>query len=221
MKTLNELINKKDSAWPLIQEWISAATNTVKILPVNNGQANKVLLDLQVTTRSTLGAVAYQTGGILFDNGWLRLLGSGHDMFSRNLSTWNQVNKLDKALKLDGGLLIADDVVGGFFALNGGLFEGEKGDVFYFAPDTLAWECLEMGYSDFLYWACTGNLQQFYETFRWNGWKQEIQKVSGDHGVLIYPHLWTKAEAVTNRARSIVPIEELWTLNIMYKEKLG
>lgn len=221
MKPIDELINKKDSAWPLIQKWLSKARNKVEVLPVNQQQADKVLCDLQVTTRSSLGTVAYHTGGILFDNGWLRFLGSGHNLLPRNLSTWNQFDTQRKARKLDGGLLIADDVVGGFFALNRGLFDGKIGDVFYLAPDTLEWEWLEMGYSEFLYWACTGKLEQFYETFRWNRWEEGVKKTNGNHGILIYPHKWTREAEAINRARSIVPIEELWDLNMMYREKFG
>jgi len=221
MRTLKELIDIKDPAWPLIQKWISEATNEVKILSANKHQAEKVLLDVQVTTKSPLGAIAYLTGGILFDNGWLRFLGSGHNELSRNISNWNQIDKTGKASKLEGCLLIADDVVGGFFAINGGLFEGETGEVFYLAPDTLEWESLEMGYSDFLYWACTGDLQQYYETFRWADWQQEVQTVNGSQGVLIYPHLWAEGDDINMRSRSIVSIEELWNLNMMYKAKLG
>ena len=33
-------------------------------------------------------------------------------------------------------LLVADDVLGGFFAINGGTFCGKAGNVFYYAPDS-------------------------------------------------------------------------------------
>ena len=45
-----------------------------------------VLLDPQVTTHSTLVALAYETRGILIDDGWLGLLGSGHPESARPLS---------------------------------------------------------------------------------------------------------------------------------------
>lgn len=87
----------------------------------------KVLLDLQVTTHSTLGPVAYETGGVLIDDGWLRLLGSGHSDLQRTLSDWN-------ANRSDGYLLIGDDVVGGFFAINGGALGSNVGFVYYWPP---------------------------------------------------------------------------------------
>ncbi|MES4793482.1 MAG: hypothetical protein C4321_11330, partial [Chloroflexota bacterium] len=34
--------------------------------------------------------------------------------------------------------LVDDDVLGGVFALDGGGLESGRGDLFYFAPDTLA-----------------------------------------------------------------------------------
>jgi len=44
---------------------------------------------------------------------------------------WNQG-------KPAGLLLVADDVLGGFYALNGGAFGSESlGKIFYFAPDNL------------------------------------------------------------------------------------
>ncbi len=33
-------------------------------------------------------------------------------------------------------LLVADDVSGGFFAINGGAFDGKAGNIFYYAPDS-------------------------------------------------------------------------------------
>ena len=42
-------------------------------------------------------------------------------------------------------LLVADDVLGGFFAINGGAFAGEAGNVFYYAPGSGEWEDCENG----------------------------------------------------------------------------
>ncbi|MCX8170213.1 MAG: DUF2625 domain-containing protein, partial [Candidatus Methanomethyliaceae archaeon] len=148
MKNLDDLINGNDSALPIVQDWISKAKHKVEILPTNDINAKKVLLDLQVTTRSPLGAIAYYTGGIIFDNGWLRFLGSGCDRLRRNLSNWNGIDNTGKCKRLDGAFLFADDVIGGFFALNGGAFEGELNKVFYLAPESLKWENTDKSFSD-------------------------------------------------------------------------
>lgn len=77
MKTLADLINTADPAWPLIQEWLAEAANPVEILPRDPAAAEAELVKTQVSTRSVMGAVVYETGGILIDQGWLRILGSG------------------------------------------------------------------------------------------------------------------------------------------------
>jgi hypothetical protein len=37
-----------------------------------------------------MGAIIYETGGLLVDNGWIRILGSGHKKLDRNLPEWNK-----------------------------------------------------------------------------------------------------------------------------------
>mgnify|MGYP000969392700 FL=1 len=37
---------------------------------------------------------------------------------------------------MPGYLLVADDVLGGFFEINGGAFDGKAGNIFYYAPDS-------------------------------------------------------------------------------------
>jgi uncharacterized protein DUF2625 len=66
MKSLGQLIERNDPAFPLIKEWASAAINDCMLLPpsANRGE---ILLAMQVTTRSVMGAIAYETGGILID----------------------------------------------------------------------------------------------------------------------------------------------------------
>ena len=87
MKTLSDLINTTNPAWPLIQEWLAEATNPVEILPRDSAAAEAELVKTQVTTRSFMGAVVYETGGILIDDGWLRILGSGSAKLPRGLAS--------------------------------------------------------------------------------------------------------------------------------------
>ncbi|OPX41862.1 hypothetical protein CLHUN_42690 [Ruminiclostridium hungatei] len=213
MKSINELLSD-DSAWVIIEQWISKANKPIEILEVNKSRAEKELVNLQITTKSPLGAIAYKTGGILFDNRWLRFLGAGNDNMERSLSSWNKMDINSKCTRLDGAMLIADDILGGFFALNGGAFEGKLGDVYYLAPETLKWESLNMPYTNFLNWAFTGDVFQFYKTFRWEKWEKEVSSISGDQCMLFYPFLWTKEDSVEKRSKSIVPIEEIWNLTI-------
>ena len=77
MRSFDELIQTQDPAWPLIQEWLTEAVNSVEVLPRTLEKAKEELVKTQVTIRSFMGAVVYETGGILIDDGWLRILGSG------------------------------------------------------------------------------------------------------------------------------------------------
>jgi Protein of unknown function DUF2625 len=211
-RTLTELVDLHDPAWPLIQQWIAEAQNTVEVLPANRAQGEQTLLGLQVTTRSPMGAIALETGGILVDHSWLRFLGLGSSRMRSTLLTWNGQGA-DRVLEpLDGALVVAHDAVGGFFALNGGAFAGRPGSVYYFAPDRLDWEDLQRSYSDLLSWALAGELELFYATARWPGWEQDVVALSGDEGMSIYPPLWSSREPASERSRRAVPLTELWSM---------
>jgi hypothetical protein len=168
-----------------------------------------------------LGAIAYHCGGILIQNGWIRILGSGSWKLNRDISVWNKLNIENENPRLNGALLVADDVLGGFFAINNGLLGSSVGNVFYLSPDTLEWEDLELKFSDFLYWTLAGNTNKFYESFRWSGWQDEVKKISGDEAISIYPFLWAEGEDIEKRSRRVVPIQELWGLTIEKRKKLG
>ena len=79
MRPISELINIEEPAWPDVQEWIAGAKNPVEGLPANDGDREAALLAVQVTTRSPMGAIVYESGGLLIDHGWLRILGCGHE----------------------------------------------------------------------------------------------------------------------------------------------
>ncbi|MXV37979.1 DUF2625 family protein [Flavobacteriaceae bacterium Ap0902] len=222
MKDLNELINLEEPAWDLIKGWLNEATNEYEILPRNSKQAEKELLNTQVTTRSVMGAVIYETGGILIDKGWLRILGSGSERLDRGLSEWNKGKTFENYGEQPLYFLIADDIIGGYFAINAGGIGNEIGKVYYLAQDTLEWECLNIGYSDFLYWALNGDLVKFYEPFRWNNWERDIQKANGNQVYSFVPYLWTKeGENIENIDKKLVPIEENFNLTLDFKEKLN
>src|SRR5688572_9820153 len=138
MRALSELISD-DDAWAEIEAWLASATNHVEVLPAGEAARSAALLEVQVTTRSTMGAVVYHSGGILVDHGWIRILGSGHPRLPRSLPEWNRRLALEGKVCPDGFYLVADDLVGGFFALDGGGLGAGGGQVFYFAPDAVAW----------------------------------------------------------------------------------
>lgn len=215
LKTLQELINKEDPAWPLVQGWIAEAKNPVEVLPpISDAKREASLLATQVTTRSPMGAVIYETGGILVDGGWLRILGSGSARLSRSVADWNFGRSFRREGDQPSFLLIADDVVGGFFAIDGGGLKMQPGKVCYFAPDTAAWENLNLGYTDFLSWCFSGDLKKHYETFRWAGWEQDVKTINGDQALFIYPFLNTSSGPNEERSRQVAPVAEIYNLQI-------
>ena len=135
MRTIDELINKSDPGWTFVKEWIDSAKNKVEILPVDTIKAKDALYKTQVTTRSPMGAIVYMTGGLIIDNGWIRILGSGGEKLNRSLPEWNNGKAFQDFGQQTPFLLIADDAMGGFFLLNGGGLGNDLGKVYYFSPD--------------------------------------------------------------------------------------
>ncbi|SDM08394.1 Protein of unknown function DUF2625 [Catalinimonas alkaloidigena] len=220
MRSLEELVNREDPGWRFVEEWIEEATNQVEVLKRDAKKADAALYQTQVTTRSPMGAIIYETGGILVDHGWIRILGSGSAKMTRSLPEWNKgklAGELGQGTTL---LLIADDAIGGYFALNGGAFGNDLGKVYYFSPDNLEWEPLDVGYSEFVYWAFTGDLEQFYEGLRWNTWRKEVSLMDGDQVVHFFPYLWTEYEDLEKLSRKAVPVEEMWNLQMDLKNQL-
>ncbi|WP_165749026.1 DUF2625 domain-containing protein [Cellulophaga sp. Z1A5H] len=220
MKPLSELIHTEDPGWELISEWIKEATNKLEILPKNKEEADNALYLTQVTTRSPMGAILHETGGILVDHGWIRILGSGHIKLNRTLPDWNKGKTFKTYGEKPSLFLIADDAVGGFFAINGGSLGEDLGNVYYFAPDTLDWEPMDMGYSDFIWWTFTGDLSSFYVNVRWENWKTDLIELHGNQGYSFYPFLWTEHENITALSRKAVSITEIWELQQDFVKQL-
>jgi hypothetical protein len=214
MRQLDELVNTEEPGWDLVDEWMRDASNQVEVLPKQGERAGRVLVALQVTTRSPMGAIAFGCGGLVIDHGWLRILGSGGERLQGDLARWNGLGEEPIIQPIDGALIVAHDAVGGFFALDGGAFGPGKGSVFYFAPDLLEWEDTEKGYSDFVAWAMAGDLDQFYENARWPEWKEDIRAMSLDQGMSIHPPLWSKEYETEEVSRKPVPMPELLALQL-------
>ncbi|MBK8898046.1 MAG: DUF2625 family protein [Candidatus Competibacteraceae bacterium] len=146
---------------------IETSKNNIEI--IKNDCPDNILLNiLQITDRSTLGTIIKFTNGILIKEKFLRLFGGNDSEWTDSIKKWNNIPGQENIDNIPSGcLFIGFDVVGGFFAINGGYFGQELGKVYYFAPDTLEWENLNMGYSDFISWCISGNVDKFYESFIW------------------------------------------------------
>ncbi|PZP38608.1 MAG: hypothetical protein DI598_20580 [Pseudopedobacter saltans] len=222
MKSLEELINKEDPGWPFVKEWIAEAKNNIKILMKDVQKANDALFRTQVTTRSPMGAIIFESGGIVVEDGWIRILGSGCESLERSLPYWNKGKSFIEFGDIPSFFLVADDAVGGFFAINGGSLGENMGKIYYLAPDTLEWEDLDMTYSDFLFFCFSGDMDSFYQNLRWNNWRDDIANLCGDEVFTFYPFLWTKqGKDINTVTRKNVPIEEHYHLTIDLQKQLS
>src|SRR5262245_54318092 len=113
LRTIKELVNTTESGWPSVQEWIAESQTRIEVLPRPKDYETP-LLELQVTTRSIMGAITYESGGLWVDHGWLAILGGGHERMpwtiaqvSRDLGWWPDASK--PPIRLAVGI----DVMGG------------------------------------------------------------------------------------------------------------
>ncbi|MBE2290055.1 MAG: DUF2625 domain-containing protein [Chitinophagaceae bacterium] len=222
MRAFDVLINKADPAWPLVQDWIVSAKNKVEVLPVDTTLARDALHKAQVTTHSPMGAIIYMTGGLLIDDGWIRILGSGNTKLNRTLPDWNKSRSFKEYGETPSFLLIADDAIGGFFLINGGLLGKDLGKVYYFSPDNLEYEALNITYTEFLLFCFNNDLDKFYKGLRWTNWRDEVAQLDGNKVFNFFPFLWTKeGKDINKNSRKEVPIDEQYSLNIEMRKQLG
>ena len=142
-----------------------------------------------------------RSGGIVVDN-WVRLYGCGElNVIDKN-ERYNSSNTVD--------ILIGEDVLGGLFGLKEGL-------VYYFAPDTNQWENLNIFYTQFIDWLVNkqDNVNQFYEVYRWNSWKEDCKELKLTEGYHFYPLLQSSCD-INKRDRKVISIDELIRLNIEF-----
>lgn len=225
MRDLSELTNVADPAWPELHAALSAGP--VWPIPGDPRQGQDCLYRLQVSAASALGALALHSGGLAVDGGWLRVFGGA--AVPGGPPSLAQVNRMfDPRWRPDAGLVVAHDVLGGVFALNGvdpPAFgrPGEPGQMVYFAPDTLEWEALDLGHSAWLSWLAAGGTAEFYADLRWPGWETETRALAPAQGITVYPFLWSE-EARRNLAattRRPAPMAEILGMTTDFCAQLG
>lgn len=200
------------SIWPEIVRQIQEASVEVDVLPVDDARGRAVLQELQLTQRSTLGAIAANTGGLLIDSGWLRALGGG----STGLASLSEENSARRA---QSHLVVAVDVLGGRFAIDGGGLGVAVGEICYWGPDTLSWSGIGGGHSAFIAWALDGGLADFYGSLRWTDWQEDSSSLPVDQGWSLYPPPFSQEGQDTNAvSRAAVPLAEL---HYFYAEAAG
>ena len=110
--------------------------------------------------------------------------------------------------------IIATDVIGGLFAININRFDSDKNIIWYFAPDTLEWECLDIDYGQFIVWSTQDETAGFYESMRWTNWYNDVKEIPANKAVLIYPFLWSKECNIETASKKNVDLDEVINLNL-------
>ncbi|WP_100466087.1 DUF2625 family protein [Mycobacteroides abscessus] len=199
LRTVDELTDVDEPAWPQIQEWVNGGAH--RLLPISNERARAELERLQVTVRSGAGALTYHCGGILADHGWLKIFGGGTENFP---SLHNMTG--------EGLMVCAVDVLGGVFAADWGGIKESNGEIHYWPFDTLKWEPCGFGHYDFLHWAltCTDKLNGFYHDWRWPNWEADIENLTPDVGIGLSPPPSTREGHDINQvSRRPIPMVEI------------
>ncbi len=209
--------NIDNSLWQQINNMFINSKRELKFSIGELQDGVKVLDILKITSESILGSIVLNTSEIVIDN-WIRILGHGSNI-NRSILSYNLIQEDGIAKQIDKMLIVGDDVVGGIFALNAGKFSERIGEVWYFAPDTLEWETLEMKYSEFITWIIKGNIDEFYTTMRWSEWKDQCKNIKFNDAVLIYPFLWSNEIELDKADKKIVSAEELLRINQEYSKK--
>ena len=221
MRPIDELINTEEPGWTVVKQWIDSAKNKIEILPADSLKAREALYKTQVTSRSVMGAIVFSTGGILIDNGWIRILGSGSSKLKRTLPDWNKGKAFNNFGERPNYFLVADDAAGGFFAVNYGSLGNAFDSVYYFSPDNLKWELLEMNYEDFIWFCFTADLKKFYSGIRWKTWKKDMEQLKADEVFHILPPLWSKeGKDIEKSLKKPVSVEEQFLYNLDLQNKM-
>ncbi|MCH2206824.1 MAG: DUF2625 domain-containing protein [Lentisphaerales bacterium] len=205
MKPFEELVNNENSAFEILKEWLAGADTQNQLLPASE-ENRRTLYKVQASTSSLLGALAYETGGILIDHGWLRILGSGSKGIPRTLVDLNHNDY--------GYLIFADDAAGGFYAVNQGSLGKDIGNVYFLAPDYNEWDPLEIDLEVFVQLVLSEDIDEFYEGLRWSTWKTDIQNLKANECFGFYPFLWTEQGDIEESQRKPMQVKEAFNLKI-------
>lgn len=206
-----------ENFWEELVDIIEKSNKSIELL---NGDKNLGIQEckrMHIPQNTALFIVVSNSKGIIIDN-WIRILGQSYtDNFS--IIHFNDCSYIEKYI--EGLFIVANDVVGGLFAININRFSSGKNKVWYFAPDTLEWENLDFSYNEFLAWALQGNTDDFYSCMRWKNWKNDLKKIKYFEVVLIYPFLWAKECNIETANKNIVAFDEVMQINFDNSEKLG
>ncbi len=198
--------------WNKLKAMFGNASNNVQIK--ENIDLNAKILDsVNIDVNSFMGQVMMNISNMCI-NGYFRML-TGDEKDALNISEFNK--QLNEECT-EGKLVIAYDIWGGLFAVDKRNIN-DKSNLWYFAPDQLEWEDMEVTYLDFLVWVCDEDFNMFHSSFTWAGMELEIRDIKDQQGVLVYPYLWSQECDIETASKKFVSILEIIRLNAdMYKK---
>ena len=203
--------------WDEIVKVFGESKNEIKVSR-SLGSSKDVLSRMGINAESTLGQVIAHAKEI-YVNRYLRLCGSANI---------EKVNALVKRYYPGDKVIVATDAWGGIFAISNGDFEGHPACMWYYAPDLLTWENMNINYTKFVNWAADVRVEQYYDSWLWYECEKYFApKMSGlvggvnsDQAVLMYPFMWSKEFDVVTATKKTVPFAEIVALNFDYEKKV-
>ena len=218
MLDLDDLLDEDQPTWQALTDLLSRSFAAPRILAVDAEKARASLLQLQVATSSALGAITLNCSGILLYDGWLRIFG-GSPAREVGLPSIAQVNcspaRADQTWTPTEGLIVAHDVLGGAFFVNGlrpsAGRPGVAGEMIYFDPRSLDWTRMRISYSEWLAWCASGDLPDFYAGLLWPRWREDVTALRADQGIAVLPlHSSGESKAAGSDAiRCVSPMVEI------------
>lgn len=187
----------------VILQSIEESPKTIRILPKQDEKLLCIEKQYTINKESTLGAIVYNTGGIIIE-GWIRIYGAGELDFAER----NKLFPYDE-------IVVGEDILGGLFIILA------DGNIAYFAPDTLEIEDMEISLGQFIYWCLQGDTDTFYKDYRWENWKKDVKVLDLSQGMSFYPYLWADSESFEKRYRTPIPMKELIGLEIDFLQQIG
>ena len=206
-----------NTIWNEIEGLIKNSNKNVSVFEGDSEKGIGECNELHIPLDSVLSSVVVHSNGIVIDN-WLRIFGQDSSLNNGVLHYNRNSNYLDK---VEGMFLVASDVLGGLYAINISRFFDNRNMIWYFAPDSLEWECIELRYNEFVAWSLQGDTDEYYSSMRWQNWKEDVKNISINAAMLIYPFLWSKECNLETASKKIVKTDEVIEINFEYSSILN
>lgn len=180
--------------------------NRVELIPPDAQCAKTNSVYFQANEQTAFGMLINQSGGAVVE-GVVRLLGSTADPNYRDIKSFNE------QFGGNGFIILGDDIFGGIFALNVGMFPECVGNMIYFAPDTLEFEDMEIKLSQFFEFLRNNDLAEFYGLFSPEEYEDLRARNVGFNKVLSFvPPQWSAEFDTTKHDVREIDIYEYYRL---------